>query len=267
MPIERIKCTWNDFREQLRARDGSPRDPIYRGQAKPEWPLVPPSKRLNWDSYLQLRKIAAKNPSLGPAPNFDSANYAGQLKYFRHLATGLPGADISELSEGDLEAIARHNGLCSNLLDWSHSPYVAAFFACTSALDIANDGRLASGQLERSPIFSPTHQIAIWRLACGNDLWVDGEFEAVTTLSPLNFWQKAQTGLFTRLSYQKSADVGQYLGDRNEDGRLTVFLLPGGEALRMLADLKDMNINFATLFPDLRGAAAQANFESVVRLW
>jgi hypothetical protein len=37
------------------------------------------------------------------------------------------------------------------------------------------------------------------------------------------------------------------------------LVIPGGEAGKALHDLENMNITFATLFPDLRGAALQAN--------
>jgi len=47
---------------------------------------------------------------------------------------------------------------------------------------------------------------------------------------------------------------------------LAVFLIPGRETAKALFDLEAMNITFATLFPDLRGAAIQANIGPTWRI-
>jgi hypothetical protein len=245
--------SWEDFCNAVRLKDGSPLDPIYRGHGEYTWPLVAPSARGHYEQVRQLQSAGQDVRSGGPASR-------GQLKYFKHLATGLPGVDVSALEkEIDVEALARHHGLCSNLLDWTRSPYVAAFFAFTSALDRANDGRLLAGTLAYHAVFMPTRPVCIWRLGAGEDLWVPGEFELLASLALINYWQKAQSGVFIRLAHKEHLDVVSYLAGRGLLSRLHQFVIPGSETGKALSDLESMNITYATLFPNLRGAAMQAN--------
>lgn len=250
---------WEDFGEAVRLKDGAPLDPIYRGHAESTWPLVPPSAREQFKQVNLLRSRGQDVRSGGPARS-------GQIKYFARLATGLPGVDVSALDPIDVEALARHHGLCSNLLDWTRSPYAAAFFAFTSALDRANDGRLLAGTLDQNAIVWPTQPVCIWRLGVTKDLLVPGEFEVLSSLSAVNYWQKAQLGVFTRLTHEEHLDIVSYLAERKLLGRLKRFVIPGSETLKALSDLEAMNITYATLFPDLRGAAIQANVGMTWRL-
>lgn len=233
----------------VRRQDGSPLDPIYRGHADCDWSLIAPNDR----------GIYAASQSLKGAVSSSRIASKGQINYFRHLATGLSDLDITTLEMIDLEALARHHGLCSNLLDWTSSPYVAAFFAFTTALDRANDGRMLAGTLGQHAIFLPDRPVCIWRLSLSKELHANGDFELLSSLAHINQWQKAQSGCFTRLTHENHLDVVTYLEERNLGNQLERFLIPGSETGKALHDLELMNITYARLFPDLRGAAIQAN--------
>ena len=71
--------------------------------------------------------------------------------------------------------------------------------------------------------------------------------------------QRAQRGVFTRLTHQQRFDLASYLAERGEDGCLTRWEVPATEAAVALDDLRMANITPATLFPDLNGAATEAN--------
>lgn len=247
--------SWEHFCALLRELNGRPLDPIYRGQADPSWALVPPSAREHLKTYVEMTARGADIRLNAPARR-------GQVKAFERLATGLPGVSLSSLDEIDIEALARHHGLTTDLIDWTISPYVAAFFAFIDALDRANEGRVSSGTLEERAIIYPNGTICIWRLGLHEDLWEPGVFELLNSLAEINYWQKAQSGLFTRLAHEEFLDVVSYLAQRDQIGQLHRFVLPAEDARIALSDLQLMNINSSTLFPDLGGAARHANMGS-----
>lgn len=89
----------------------------------------------------------------------------------------------------------------------------------------------------------------------------EGEFEIVTSRVDNSHRQKAQQGVFTWLTHDMAVDVENYLEIKNMGIYLEKYEISGQEATKALADLDAMNINFAALFPDLIGAATQANLD------
>ncbi len=180
----------------------------------------------------------------------------------RHLATGLPGVDVTALSDDELLALGRHNGLVTNLLDWSISPYVAAFFAFSDALDELNEGALLTTDAGARPTFLTPPPVAVWRLGVSEKTWGTA-LNIVKARSRQNYWLLAQDGLFTRLKHERHVDLVDYLADIDQANRLTKFIIPGAECAKALGDLRLMNIDFARLFPDLTGVARQMHVDAL----
>jgi hypothetical protein len=152
-------------------------------------------------------------------------------------------ADSVLQDDQKLWALGQHNGLPTRLLDWTTSPYVAAFFAF-------ND-RIISLPEEFS-------HVAIWALHVENPVWSrEMGVEIVTPPALENIRLRNQSGKFT-LSRTPFATLEEYVERSASDLALTKVVLPGAEAVDALPDLDSMGINNYHLFPDFTGLAAMA---------
>jgi len=161
------------------------------------------------------------------------------------------GVDPDLLAEDrTLWALGQHYGLPTRLLDWSTSPYVAAFFAFAD-------------HLARTP--ERFAHVAVWALHLDNPVWSrpDG-VEVVTVPKVRNDRLRAQGGRFT-LCRTSTSSLEEYVEQHAQGVALTKCVLPAVAAARALPDLDAMGITSAELFADLGGTATLATMRAVLQ--
>lgn len=219
-----IACgDWADFKSRLSryarlsrvVRDNF----IFRGHRDSAWKLQSTFDR--GFGHLRVFEQAAKLKRL--------------LHEFARELYGLEATDVVEDSER-LELLGRHHGLPTTVLDWSRSPYVAAYFAF---------------EAEAAP---PSGLVAVWsfdrrqlsRSSVAGDVLIDD-----MSLVGDNVRAIQQRGVFLRLPVGASADDALAAG-------LVKYTIPHAERRIALSDLDEMMITARALFRDRDGAARTA---------
>jgi hypothetical protein len=169
------------------------------------------------------------------------------VEEFRHgcAELGVPRSVLEE--DRKLWALGQHHGLPTRLLDWTTSPYVAAFFAFRSHL------------LRRSPGYD---HVAVWALHLDNPVWSrESGVEVVSAPALDNVRLRNQGGKFT-LCRAPFGTLEEYVDRFGTETAFTKCVLPAADAEHALSDLDAMGINSYALFPDLTGLAATATMRA-----
>lgn len=239
---------WREFSNIV--NDGKLRkgDFIFRGHRKNTWGLVPTIARDAKDEIV------------------DSMLANRVLESFRLACRGRVEieSDYSD-SEAELWAQGQHHGLNTPLLDWTLSPYVALFFAFEKPDQADRTDSRVIFALNTRRIELKARELA----KQGKD-----QDELVRIFQPQSGSNRrllSQAGLFTISPYDHSIAswIATYF-DFEADSPLllsdVVFKIhiPNRDREECLRHLNSMNINHASLFPDLIGASLHTNYDVTI---
>jgi hypothetical protein len=245
---------------------------VWRGHRCDHWKLEPTLDRLVREAKIEHVK---------------SWQFKGEhLEAFKRATRGKRNSYLpAPTDENEWWALGQHHGLATPLLDWTTSPFVAAFFAfATTGADqtahraiyalhqpsvkkMAEQARLAEDELrekEREELKVTGKTPGLMR---GFFLGLKAEEEVVFVRPRSDEHHRlvAQGGLFTRST--TSIPIEQWILDQPLSGTEIVLLkclVPDNERARCLQLLNRMSINPSSLFPDLSGASQYCNLHSEI---
>ena len=250
---------WADFRSWIDA-DRQALPVYWRGQKDPVWPLASSFER------QMLRLNAGWKPGASNVypydgcfdregkkswePGFYAEMRDRYLDAFKRASSGLRGASPAVLDMDQWWSLGRHHGLITPLLDWTESPYIAAFFPLSELLQ--EMGSAGGG------ISFGGRAVAVYRLFHNEDLQGHGLRVVRPLLDELGRMH-GQRGLFTWLDSEEFFELEGFLAQTGRDNLLTQFIISDQAVLDGLRDLKAHGIDRRLLSPDLDGAAEHAN--------
>jgi len=238
-PRIRSFSSWDSFKseyvERLWGGDSFVRGRfLFRGQSDPTWTLTSTFDRM-FATQLKAKRLQISSDLL--------RNFKAALEAFTIPAE-------ARADDAILLALGQHYGLPTRLLDWTESPYIAAFFA-----------------YNRTTLWGARDQsIAIWGLDTANPIWSE-EYgvQIVDVPSFGNQRIRNQAGKFT-LAKTPFASLEEYV-TAHADARtaLVKCLLPASDSNRALADLDAMGIHHGVVYPEIEGSAQMALFRTVMQ--
>lgn len=254
---------------------------IFRGQKDSRWSL---RSRFDREYRNAEQLLSATNPLEGlslaerslveesnPKMKMDSRDdlLDRMLQRFKKACTGRRGQSPKSLSDTEWWTLGQHFGLATPLLDWTRSPYVAAYFALKES---------APEDVNYRAVWAYSHD-SLMEIFINSNCFMENELgasESVNLVEGLvdeNARIVSQGGLFTMTP--SGQDLEEYIENSiNLTGMSPVLYkieIPSSLREVFLRHLESMNINHGSLFPDISGAAEYANRglekESTDLLW
>ena len=251
--VRRAIHSWAEFVAIIQGWPGF-RNWCFRGQASAEWSL-----RSSLSRHIEVSKVSEHVWTL------QESRIRRIFRRKSHLfLDDLPGND-----ELEWLALMQHHGAPTRLLDFTWSPYVAAFFALERA---TSDAAIWAINLPLLWTIHNRHQISGVEVQRADPRHVDAFEQYYVPNRHAFVWQGDPFRMPQRVVAQSGTFlVSSHLGMTIEDilarypgsGELLVQFVLDTSRLRAeaMASLYSMNITQATLFPGLDGLARSMAYE------
>lgn len=261
--------SWNNFYTVVKNLQDY-KDYIWRGERCDNWLLVSKFDRAFPNKDKEKREELLSN----------------HLQHFKFAIRGRRGANPPELDDRQCWALGQHYGLKTPLLDWTESPFVAAYFAFVEeGQHVLSKGLMNQLKKELSP--SSIHKLkeelkknrqteyrAVYALCRDLVRWgrtrkkggpiIKRFVKFVEPLSDENPRLINQNGLFTiSLEAEDIKQRVQKCYSKPDEDRIILIriMIPNKDRKEFLKSLNQMKINHLTLFPDLYGSAKFCNLK------
>lgn len=237
--------SWDAFLEHITKTPYS--NWAFRGERDERWPLYSSLSR-----YLQNFAVARE------AWPEQERRIIRIFKRKAHVFLDNPPDDDDDFH---WLALMQHHGAPTRLLDFTWSPYVAAFFALERALDdcvvwAINPARVDSGRAPRPTRMDPRIPGNFARY------FLKGNHRFIWMGEPHSMNRRliAQSGTFA-LPGVLDTPIEEILRDGDQGNVMAKFVIAQSVREIGMRELYRMNITYSTLFPDLDGLARSMAYE------
>jgi hypothetical protein len=227
--------TWSQFKEQIASLEH--RRYLFRGQRDP-WRLTTSFHRSGRANVQRFRGLDV--PEL-----------------LRHLSSRTKHVFNLDIPDqlGAFLTLVQHHGYPTPLLDWTYSPYVAAYFAYRELTkEDVNNGRAKS----KVRIFAFAQKL--WSEKFQQVSRISLPREHFSILNPLaieNERMVPQQGAMTVTNVEDIESYIRLLEQSSKSKFLTIYDLPVSERDRVLSELSYMGVTAGSLFPGMDGACEE----------
>jgi hypothetical protein len=219
----------------------------FRGERDERFPLYSSLSR-----YLQ---------SFNVSPKAWAEQEARILRVFKRKAHQFLSQPPAPEDDFQWLALMQHHGAPTRLIDFTWSPYVAAFFALERTVEDGVVWAMNPARVESSRHTQPARMDP---RAVGNfdRYFLKGNRRFIWMGEPhtMNRRLIAQSGTFA-VPGVLNLPIERILGDAHQNNTLAKIILRNEVREHGMRELYRMNITYATLFPDLDGLAKSMGYE------
>ncbi|MFN8382985.1 MAG: FRG domain-containing protein [Anaerolineales bacterium] len=237
--------SWSDFEKNIEKKLQKEMEfqlagPIvYRGHADANWPLMTTleryiNKHLSVRSYYNIIKSVQSKIETFTDRKWDLPSYQDFIKAYKERPSAQDSSTYFYMT------YLRHFGFPSPFLDWSYSPYVAAFFAF----------RDVSSTAKSIAIYEYFAHVVSFQECVSEKV----EIFPLAKSSQKNRRHELQQSFYTVCLREVNGEVyyesheSQQLMNEKNGAPITKYILPASERLVALQKLEAYNINAYSLF-------------------
>lgn len=241
--VEKIRADFSIHTHHLKGGEKHTYRPdiLFRGQANSKWKLQTTLERKTDEQFNVLDYIRLATHRLDEIESFTGIDWrVPDLPALRADLADKQREMRVHLPIYDYLVYLRHHAFPSPLLDWTESPYIAAYFAFAEPVN------------ENPAIYCYIERPAVVKVRSGGDptIYLKGPF---VKTHKRHFAQKAWYTIAAKWNYgTQNHDFCSHesvfdSNDKNQD-LLFKIILPKSERIQALRKLNDYNINHFTLF-------------------